>query len=440
MRARAIFTLLGAATAFLAIDARAADDARAVAIVVEGGDANAVNSALASHLSAPNGVSDARAFRASLAAHGVRSLVAGLGGRSRSASFVAHARAAAGDAHVDRAVLVKLRNDKQGKRQAHIWVVDPHSVGALVDADVALEPGTDAGGQADALWLAIADDFPAARPVAPAPAPVEAPAPEVAFDGPPSSEAAPTGADRSLSLAGQGAAQAGRWLFVARAEGGAATRRFAYVDRVTSSLRPYTLSAAPFASLALELYPFARAQVPVFRGLGVVGSYGRAVGLSSADASGTRVGTTWQSYDVGVRQRYAAGPALFGLDVAYGANDLHFDTPSFDATLPSANYTFVRAGLDTRVSVGAFSLLAGGGYLDVLRAGALQDAFPRETVAGVDAFLGGAYSITTHLELSMRLDYTRFFYAFNPQPGDANVAGGALDEMAKLSLGLAYTL
>ena len=33
-----------------------------------------------------------------------------------------------------------------------------------------------------------------------------------------------------------------------------------------------------------------------------------------------------------------------------------------------------------------------------------------------------------------------FFYSMNPQPGDANVAGGALDEMARLSLGFAYLL
>jgi hypothetical protein len=260
------------------------------------------------------------------------------------------------------------------------------------------------------------------------------------LDGPPAStEAAPTGADSTpQSLGGEGAAQAD--VLVARAEAGVASRRFAYVDRVTASLRPYMLSAAPFASLALEVFPLGKAQVPVFRGLGLLGHYGRAVGLSSADASGARVGTTWQSYDVGVRQRFDAGPALFGLDVAYGANDLHFDTPGFDATLPSADYTFVRAGLDTRISFGAFSLLAGGGYLDVLRPGALRELFPRETVAGADGFLGGAYSLARHLELSLRVDYTRFFYAFNPQPGDANVAGGAADEMTRLSLGLAYTL
>jgi hypothetical protein len=172
-----------------------------------------------------------------------------------------------------------------------------------------------------------------------------------------------------------------------------------------------------------------------------VGGYGRAIGLSSADEGGSRVGTSWQTYDIGARQRVPLGSrALLGVDVSYGANAFRFDQPSFAATLPSTDYAFLRAGLDARVSFGRLSLLAGGGYLDVRKVGTLGDLFPRESVGGVDAFLGGAYSLAPHLELSVRLDYTRFFYAFNPHPGDANVAGGALDEMARLSLGLACPL
>ena len=35
-------------------------------------------------------------------------------------------------------------------------------------------------------------------------------------------------------------------------------------------------------------------------------------------------------------------------------------------------------------------------------------------------------------------EYTRMFYAFNPNLGDAHVAGGALDEMTDVTAGFAY--
>jgi hypothetical protein len=40
--------------------------------------------------------------------------------------------------------------------------------------------------------------------------------------------------------------------------------------------------------------------------------------------------------------------------------------------------------------------------------------------------------------VSLELAYTRFFYSLQPLPGDTNVAGGALDQLEKASLGVAY--
>jgi hypothetical protein len=66
--------------------------------------------------------------------------------------------------------------------------------------------------------------------------------------------------------------------------------------------------------------------------------------------------------------------------------------------------------------------------------------FPHESVGGVEGRLGLAYPITRSFEVSIAGAYTRIFYAYNPTPGDANVAGGALDEMGNLSLALATML
>jgi hypothetical protein len=218
----------------------------------------------------------------------------------------------------------------------------------------------------------------------------------------------------------------------------AASRRFSYTDRLTPALRPYDVKA-PMGAVHAELYPFAGTRVPVLRGLGVVGGYARAFGVSSADSSGTRVGTSWQEYDVGGRERLPLGAnVVLGLSVGYGATDFLFDTPSFTATLPSVAYRVLRTGMDLRVATGAFSVVGEAGYLPVLSAGRIGDVFPRETVGAIEARLGAAYQVARGLELRADARYTRFFFSMNPVPGDANVAGGALDELASLSFGVAY--
>jgi len=454
MRRTAVVVAL-LATWWAGADARAAGESHAVAILVEGGDAEAVTSALASHLPAPSyEVRDPHALRAALAAHGTRSLAAGLGGRGRDATLVSHARAASSDVHVDYALLVDVHKGKRGKAQMHVWLVEAHGSGAAVDTEVPLAATASASDQADAAWQAVASSFPAESAAAAtaspssSPAPEPAPAPAAESVPPPSSEttsaeSVPPGADTSTPSAAEGSASAtvGRSLLLVRADLAAGSRHFSYTDRLTPSLRPYDLFAAPVVSIALEVYPLAGLRLPVLSGLGVVGDYGRAVGLGSADSGGTQVGTSWQFYDVGLHERLPIGArTLLGVGVAYGANDFDFDQPSFAASLPTVDYGFLRASLDARVFFGSFSLLGGGGYLDVLTAGTISGVFPRESVGGMDAFLGGAYLLSPHLEVSARVAYTRFFYAFNPQPGDAHVAGGALDEMARVSLGLTYLL
>jgi hypothetical protein len=177
----------------------------------------------------------------------------------------------------------------------------------------------------------------------------------------------------------------------------------------------------------------------VVRDLGVTGAFARAVGLSSSDASGAHVGTSWQTFDVGVRQRvHVASNVLLRLSFGYGNVAFLFDAaPSDVSVLPSVRYTFLRAGLDTRVSFGAFSVVGGGAYLDVASS-AMSDVFPRASFGGVEANLGAAYAVARHVELAFGLGYTRMFATLSPEPGDAHVAGGALDEMYKASIGVAY--
>ena len=215
---------------------------------------------------------------------------------------------------------------------------------------------------------------------------------------------------------------------------------FSYVNRLTPSLRPYNLFAAPLFAIHGEAYPFKNVGVPVLSGLGATGSYARAFALSSQDAAGNRVGTTWQAFDLGVRERLRLGDSfVVGVDLGYGANDFTFDAPvTTAAQLPSIQYKMLRAGLDGRVGRGALSAHAAASYLDVLSTGDFGALFPRTTVGGVEAALGISESVASSFEVSLDAAYTRFFYSLLPQPGDPYVAGGALDQMAIVSLSLAH--
>ncbi len=99
--------------------------------------------------------------------------------------------------------------------------------------------------------------------------------------------------------------------------------------------------------------------------------------------------------------------------------------------------------MDRKLDVGgtlsqAFSIYGSGSYLFVLSTGPVGGYFARESVGGVEGRLGVARSLGHRFEASLEVAYTRFFYSLNPQPGDTFVAGGALDQMAFGSLGIAY--
>jgi hypothetical protein len=195
-------------------------------------------------------------------------------------------------------------------------------------------------------------------------------------------------------------------------------------------------------ALNAEVYPLARSDLGVLRGVGIAGGYGRAVGVASADTGGTRVDTSWQRFDVGLRGRFDLGrAAMMGLDAGLGGIDFHFgDLAGATALLPSVTYRFLRVGPEVRVFLGNVSVYGGGAYLPVLSTGSIGNLFPRATTGGIEARAGAAYLFAPNLEVSVGLGYTRFYYSLRPEPGDTNVAGGATDEIANVSLGLAYLL
>ncbi len=417
-----------------------ASDARQVVVLGAGAEGEAIAAGVASRLSPPYSSVDSAAFRSALGA-AIRLVPLAVRRHDKDTEFVARARAAARAAHADEAVVVYA---EKSRKVLHVWAIEAQAASASLDQEVRLGAGASAGDATDAAWSAVASAFPPKEPEPPAPvasdtpsappaaaAPPEKDAPAATGDAAPSapaSSAAPSNPTRGTSFA----------ILELAMQGG--TRHFSYVDRLTPSLRPYDLFAAPLFAIHGEAYPFKNVGVPVLSGLGATGSYARAFALSSQDAAGNRVGTTWQAFDLGVRERLRLGDSfVVGVDLGYGANDFTFDAPvTTAAQLPSIQYKMLRAGLDGRVGRGALSAHAAASYLDVLSTGDFGALFPRTTVGGVEAALGISESVASSFEVSLDAAYTRFFYSLLPQPGDPYVAGGALDQMAIVSLSLAH--
>jgi hypothetical protein len=216
-------------------------------------------------------------------------------------------------------------------------------------------------------------------------------------------------------------------------------RRFVYTDGFTANLRPYTLNAAPLVTAGAEIYPLAGDHVV---DLGVVLSYAHAFAVQSATVDAGRLETQWSRYAAGARARVRTGPVdtapVLGLTGAYGDERFAVDSSNPNAALPSVDYRFARVSADARMPLGRFAVFGEFGYLAVLAAGDVAARFPKASVAGVEADLGGSIAIGWGLEARVTASYRRFFYTMNPTPGDAYVAGGALDELAGLQGGLAY--
>jgi hypothetical protein len=423
---------------------------RSVVVWGEGPGGEEVASRVASKLSAPYAVRDAGTFRKSLASAHAPSLAAAAKDRGNDARLVSRARVAGRAAHADAAVLVHVRRSKRGT-VVHVWVIDPKGDGsAEVDQEMAFGARTSADDQAEVTWNAVAREFTergtpppparetaiaAAGPAADTRAPSENPLPTPASSESPDADAdrspaRPAEITRASALASVGLSfQAG-------------SRNFSYVDRLTPTLRPYDLSAAPMAAVDAELYPAARAGMPVLKDLGATVDYAQAFGLASTDSNGTKVNTSWNAFDLGLHQRIPIGSAVLGgLHGGYGEIAYSFrGTLPTTAELPGVQYRFVRAGVDARASIGSVSVYAYGSYLDVLSTGLVGTYFARASVGGVEARLGAAYPLGHGFEAFLEASYTRFFYTLNPQPGDPYVAGGALDQMSHASLGVAYLL
>jgi len=220
-------------------------------------------------------------------------------------------------------------------------------------------------------------------------------------------------------------------------------RFFDYSDGLSQNLRSYDVFGAPGAAFHAEVYPLATTGVLILKDLGITGEFRTAFGISSATKEGEEVGTTWMRFGGGLRYRLPVGPEdkpyVFGLRGSVVKEGFTFDTSGTLATeVPSTDYLYMRVGLDARIPLGPIALTAFGGYLGALSAGEVHERFRDPSVGGIDVGGGVVVPIAFGFEAFVQAEYIRWFYAFAPVPGDAYVAGGALDQYIHIEIGPQY--
>jgi hypothetical protein len=331
-----------------------------------------------------------------------------------------------------------VRPRKQGGREALVLVFEPGRDEPSIEEVVALgTPGTK-----DELATALAEALDAWKPPPPPPEPEPAPTAEVApSEGEAgSSEDDDDGDESSPSERPSGVV--GHEILSVAVAFDLAGRFFDHNDGRGTNLRSYS-TLAPAITGRLEGYPLATTGVPVLEGLGLYGEVRSAVGLSSATDDGTSVDTSWLRFGGGMRLRMPFGPREAPFVVA-ARGGLVRDAFTLEASgqlgeeVPSVGYTFVRGGLDGRFPLGPIALTVEAGYLGALEAGEVAARFRDATLGGIDVGGGIAVPIAYGFEARLTGQYVRWFYAFKPVPGDAFVAGGALDEYLHVELGPAY--
>jgi hypothetical protein len=220
------------------------------------------------------------------------------------------------------------------------------------------------------------------------------------------------------------------------------SHRFFYTDNFRDRLRTYEMGLAPAPYVSAEWYPGGNAIGGPKTHLGIIGSFEQSLSWQSKRASGERFETSMNEWQLGVRGRMPLIPHQAGLSLTFGSHTFSVDDDPRAPLVPDMSYKFIRLGVDGRASFGEISVGGRLAYRFILDAGdVVSDIwFPRASVGGLDLGAYVAYALMPELDVVAGIDYRRYFYTLNPEPGDRRVAGGALDQYVSPSLGISVRL
>ena len=353
------------------------------------------------------------------------------------------------NAHADAVVLVRVSRTTQSRRVAMV-VIDPTAASEPRDVLVilpAIASAADGGKLAGALLpvlakLPVAAPAPAAAASPPSSEPVAAaPSATPPKDPPSMALNLPTSEARDTASAAPRSDRDDDLVPLVRGSAavGVGSRSFSYHDRVSSSLKSYSLAGTPTLGGSLDVFPLARRR-DALRGLGVYGDATVAIALSSQASGGaaaTASGeTSWTRWDVGARYVAPLGRRVkLGGTFGYARESFEMKLP-VNSVVPSVAYSILRPALEGSVELGSLGVDVTGAYLVTLSGGDLESLGRATRIGGVEGRAVVRYAVGRHFGLSAGATYTRFFYSFAPLPGDSFVAGGALDQMMRGELAL----
>ncbi len=459
----------------------AAPDPRTLAIYIEGPDPGVVRAALLAALSDRVRVIDPANFRSALLREGLRSPVgaSSLKGKKRQA-IVSTFRNAATASGAEGVVVGVSSKRGVALMVALLWI-DPKSPTPLVSGVVRLKRESQADGVVMVAFLEkqietlagplvtsapTADNPPAATiskiepknthpteaPQTPAflPSATSAPQQGVATPVATPQPAAPANPRQTSSPTPsflraddqRRRHQANTALVVADLAFEIGGRQFGYSDPITGNLPNYGVFGVPMLSVGAEVYPAALTSIQGVRDLGLTVHVSQAFGLGSVTSDGTMVDTAFTRVGGGLRFRHEPAflrGALLGVSLGMELDRFSFDaSPDLARVVASVKYLTIRVGLDARIPFWRLALLIKGGYDAPVSAGDVSDRFRGSSVGGIDVGVGMAFALGAGFEVGVRGTYTRYFYRFDPVPGDAYVAGGALDEFVTFGGGVGY--
>jgi hypothetical protein len=457
-----------------------------VVVYVEGADAAAVRLEIIRALPPGFTVKRSPRFRAMLAQAGIKKLVTVLAddrSREQAAPNVARAAALSG---ADMAIVAHSIATKRGRRVL-VLAMGTSAQAPAVSDDIALAPkqhrarrqmqwktsvtarlaaGNDAGGNI-APGPGAVETTPQPSPGVSSPAETAAPEPGAseekapkAVKSAPEPEAAVPAAEAKAEPAARLEPAPQPATFVLGASFDWGNRRFRHTEPGVAGAQAYDGIGMPGFAVDVELYPLASTRSGVLRDIGVTGDFAKALQVRSmcdskapcevgvnpeSDPTKTPIDTTFDRFGGGLRARIRAGtgPNWFELGISAGFRSWTFDFADVDAAdrlVPAAKYRMLRGGLDTRIPIGRFSLLARADYLYLLSIEPLGNRDPIDTTNlgsrwGVNALLGLGFSVTPWFELRLGADYTALIFQLKPLPVGPGTPGKVIDQYLDLRFG-----
>jgi hypothetical protein len=423
-----------------------------VVLIIEGAESEAQRLEVADAIPATVTVQSPDRLAASMASQDVTGSVAdGLAGTRRKQTLVA-VRKALRKVRAPAVLSVRLKRLRAGAREVRVVLLISTQTEPVVEEEIALARKESATPKlSQLLAVPLQDLSTSAAASAEASGPVEktganakpgvakaASAPSEEAEAVKTEEAAATEKD-STSKKG-GPIHIGNATVVARGGVEVGSRKLEYNDAVVGPLRSYLAPAILSYAFSAQIYPAAASGMSVVKDIGIVARVANAFEFESKTRDGAQSASgSWSRYALGVRGRISTGgktDPLIGVEGTYGLWTFAFTgLDKVVNDVPAVEYKHVRIGADGRIPLGAASLVGGAGYISVLSAGPFSTRFPHASIAAIDAMIGGAYAVLPWIEARASLTYTRVFSSVRPQLGDANVAGGALDQYLVANVG-----